>query len=52
MNGGDLKKTAEEGVKIYVPRSFSSKAAESLSESDEVKIYPQPVELPLKPSGG
>ena len=52
MNSGDLKKQAEEGVKIYVPKSFSSKAAESFSDSDEVKIYPQPDELPLKPSGG
>lgn len=42
MNGTDYKKTADEGVKIYVPKSFSGSLQgkpQVIGESDDVKIY-------------
>jgi len=40
MNTVDLKDLAsDDAVKIYVPKSFSSKADAELPENDEVKIY-------------
>ncbi|MBQ8297938.1 MAG: hypothetical protein IJX77_09160 [Ruminococcus sp.] len=42
MRGTDFQNTADEAVKIYVPRSFSGnirREEKPVPESEEVKIY-------------
>ncbi len=39
MNGMDFKMPADEAVKIYIPRSFSSSTAKELPENEAIKIY-------------
>lgn len=53
MNGSDLKNPAEEGVKIYVPRSISGSNAgnaKAAAEGDDVKIYSRNNRKPARSS--